>query len=175
MKNEVRIEGEVAYLRLSGRYATHEAIVDTADLPFLEQHDRLWHGVILKNESIPRPTAYARGKERPKVVYLYRLILGAGKGQEVDHINHDPLDNRRSNLRLTTHAENLQNRAGAQRNSTTGVRGVVYLPKLGVYRAGLKLNGKFRHLGHFKTIEAAEMAAITGRKTLFTHSSESRT
>ena len=49
-------------------------------------------------------TAYARSNG----IYLHRLIVGAKAGEEVDHINGDGLDNRRSNLRIVTHAENLR-------------------------------------------------------------------
>lgn len=41
--------------------------------------------------------------------YIHRLILNAPKGQEVDHINHDTLDNRHCNLRLVSHKENRLN------------------------------------------------------------------
>ena len=41
--------------------------------------------------------------------YIHRLILNAQKGQEVDHINHNTLDNRRCNLRIVTHKENRLN------------------------------------------------------------------
>lgn len=44
--------------------------------------------------------------------YLHREIMSAPCGYDVDHINHDTLDNRKSNLRICLHAENLRNRLG---------------------------------------------------------------
>lgn len=47
---------------------------------------------------------------KPVMLGMHRFILGAGDGVEVDHINGDGLDNRRSNLRLATHSQNQANR-----------------------------------------------------------------
>jgi len=43
-------------------------------------------------------------------VMLHKFIMGAVKGMEVDHINGNPLDNRRENLRVCTTQENRRNR-----------------------------------------------------------------
>lgn len=55
---------------------------------------------------------------------LHRVITNCPPTRIVDHLNHNPLDNRRSNLRVTTHSGNGLNRSGPQPNSTTGIRGV---------------------------------------------------
>jgi len=55
---------------------------------------------------------------------IHRLLTEAPQGLEVDHINGDSLDNRRSNLRVVTRAQNSQNRRGADRDSRSGIRGV---------------------------------------------------
>ena len=47
---------------------------------------------------------------RQTVVLMHRQILLPGPSEQVDHINHDLLDNRRCNLRLATYAENAYNR-----------------------------------------------------------------
>lgn len=44
-----------------------------------------------------------------KLLYLHRIIMGAKPGQLIDHINGDGLDNRRENLRVVTHAQNVKN------------------------------------------------------------------
>lgn len=71
-----------------------------------------WHCIPISKE-----LAYAcnssRHQGRHKKVYMHRFIMNAPKGLEVDHINHDGLDNRKSNLRVCTHSENLRNRKEA--------------------------------------------------------------
>ncbi|WP_424950588.1 HNH endonuclease [Deinococcus sp.] len=59
-----------------------------------------------------------------KTVRLHNLILPPAEGQVIDHINRDPLDNRRSNLRLVTPAQNAMNRGVREgRSRFRGVSG----------------------------------------------------
>lgn len=104
---------------------------------------------------------------------LHRLIVDAPKGLEVDHINGDPLDNRRANLRIVTHAQNLQNLKGANANSTTGVRGVC-LTRNGMFTARIKHLYRERYLGTFKTLEEAAQAARAARLAAFPYSEEDK-
>ena len=83
---------------------------------------------------------------------MARVIMSAPKGMTVDHINHDTLDNRRSNLRLATYSENLKNR-GKSKANTSGFTGVGI--HKGKYRACIQKNGKQISLGHFETIKEA--------------------
>jgi hypothetical protein len=53
---------------------------------------------------------FARNKKTRKTTALARIIKKARKGQIVDHINRDPLDNQRSNLRIVNHRQNMLNR-----------------------------------------------------------------
>lgn len=43
-------------------------------------------------------------------VLLHRFLMGPNNPQIIDHINRNPLDNRKSNLRFCTHSENSKNR-----------------------------------------------------------------
>ncbi len=83
--------------------------------------------------------------------------------QEVDHIDGDGLNNCKANLRIVTHAQNIQNQR-VQRRSKSGYRGVTYFPDCGEWkrnkpwRARIKVNGQDRTIGYFETPEQAATA-----------------
>jgi HNH endonuclease len=77
---------------------------------------------------------------------------------QVDHINGDTLDNRRSNLRVCDNSANQHNR-GLQRNNRSGVKGVRRLGrKKKPWVASIRIRGRNIYLGTFATIEQAERA-----------------
>jgi hypothetical protein len=90
-------------------------------------------------------------------IYLHKYILNVGKAYTVDHINGDTLDNRKSNLRKCTHAQNIQN-AGA-RGGISGYKGVFPIitksGKVTGYFARIYCNMKRIYLGSAKTAEDA--------------------
>ncbi len=88
---------------------------------------------------------------------MHRLVLDAPAGLQVDHKNHDGLDNRRANLRLATSAQNGSNRRlGA--NSASGYKGVIWHERLQRWWARIAVNGNRHDLGYFATAEAAAAA-----------------
>jgi hypothetical protein len=107
------------------------------------------------------------------LLHQHLLRLTSGSGLECDHINGDALDNRRANLRLVTHAQNMQNLHGPYRNSTTGYRGVHQYKDTGRFAAYVRAHGKHIHLGSFGTAEEASEAAIAARAKYMTHAPES--
>jgi len=87
---------------------------------------------------------------------MHRFIINVPKGKCVDHINNNKLDNRKSNLRICTDAENSRNK-GKQRlkHSTSKFKGVSYKTGHGWYPV-LWINNKAISRGHYDTeIEAA--------------------
>lgn len=96
---------------------------------------------------------YVRTRIKSKTLYLHRLLLGASKGFEVDHINRNTLDNRRINIRIVTRKLNILNR-GLNKNNKSGFRGVSRVGKK--WTAHIVNNYKAFNLGIFRTkIEAA--------------------
>jgi hypothetical protein len=83
-----------------------------ADFARVDIADWLW----LREYSFSRVgNGYAKATIDGRIVYLHHLLLGhvkRGSGLQTDHINRDPLDNRRQNLRIVTPKENQHNRGG---------------------------------------------------------------
>ncbi len=110
-----------------------------------------------------RWTASSRSKESNwSHLLIHQQIMGA-KG--VDHVNGDPLDNRRSNLRLTTAVENARAYRRKGTASTSRFRGVSYFKVRSKWQAQISAPsetgvgvGKRIHLGCFPTEEAAARA-----------------
>ena len=72
----------------------------------------------------------------------------------VDHINLNPLDNRKMNLRICTKQQNEMNRP-LRNNNTSGITGVSLYKQTNKWRAYIEYNQKYIHLGLFDTKEDA--------------------
>ena len=105
-------------------------------------------------------------REKSLLVYMHRVILSAPVGLQVDHINHNGLDNCRCNLRLCTHAENQRN-SPLRKDSTSGYKGVCWLINKNKYQAKIYLNRKQICLGSFDCPVEAAKAYNAKAKELF--------
>jgi hypothetical protein len=92
---------------------------------------------------------------------MHREIMNAPDDLHVDHINGNGLDNRESNLRLATSAQNTWNR-DKNKNNTTGFKGVTCDKGRGKFRAQIRVNGKHVHLGWFDDPRKAAVAYDSG-------------
>lgn len=91
-----------------------------------------------------------------KMVKLHRFIMGVSDiSLCVDHINGDPLDNRKCNLRVCKQGENMRNYRNAW--GKEGIRGVMET-KTGKFRARIRYLNKLYHIGTFDTQHDASVA-----------------
>jgi len=85
---------------------------------------------------------------------MHRLIMNAQPGEQVDHINHNTLDNRKPELRLCTKSQNQHN-VGKRQDNTSGFKGVTWHKRDQKWQARIMKSGKDKHLGNFDTPELA--------------------
>jgi AP2 domain/HNH endonuclease len=149
------------------------ALVDDEDYETLARYK--WCADIKSN------TVYAsrrvRGKKGQAHIRMHRVIMGAPSALEVDHINHCGIDNRKSNLRICTHQENLQNKqrlnpAIASRkkskNDTSRYKGVHWDKTNRRWVAQISINCKKINLGSFQNELEAYTAYVNAVERLET-------
>jgi hypothetical protein len=93
------------------------------------------------------------GGWRAKRLYIHQLVLPVPTGYEVDHVNRNKLDNRRTNLRMATRAQNARNRVRSE-GARARYRGVQLAPS-GKWGAYIRVDGKQKWLGCFDSPEEA--------------------
>lgn len=97
-------------------------------------------------------------KGKDSTIKLHRLIMNCPKGKEVDHINHNTLDNRRKNLRICTHTENMSNSPKGKGKSSK-FKCVQYRPNCKLkWEARFSQQGKYKRIGLFSTEIIAAIA-----------------
>lgn len=103
-------------------------------------------------------TKHFRGKS--SLERMHRVLMSPPSDMVVDHISGDTLDNRRSNLRVVEHRDNIQN----SKNHSSGYPGVFW----GGYswRCGFRLNGKQVYFGSYKDKESAAVSLYNSAKRL---------
>lgn len=93
-----------------------------------------------------------------KKIRMHRLLLAPQQSyQIIDHINHDKLNNRRSNLRIVTNSQNQMNRDKPKQN-TSGVKGVYWHKNKKKWQANIQIDNKLLYLGIFNSKQDAIMA-----------------
>ena len=100
-------------------------------------------------------------------VFMHRFVMDYhDKDNVVDHINRNRLDNRKANLRTSTHQENTINKS-VQSNNTSNIPGVSWRKDRNKWRAYITVNGKQISLGMFKDKEEAVKARKEGENKYF--------
>lgn len=119
------------------------AIVNSVDADFIGQ----WNWCAYR---CPKGTFYAVRTDHDgavqRTVRMHRALACAPSSMEVDHVDRDPLNNRRSNIRIATRAQNNRNR-GRQRNNTSGYKGVSWYAEHEQWGGRIRVGGRTHFLG----------------------------
>lgn len=126
------------------------AQIDDEDWPLLAPYK--WYA------ARDRGTWYAHagpldGDRSKAKIKMHHLILGT---RWADHRDGDGLNNRRSNLRLCTNAQNQQN-TGA-RSGSSGFKGVSWNSRKGLWLVQFRWDGRYHYVGYFRDEIAAARA-----------------
>lgn len=100
---------------------------------------------------------YARAYKDGKSIKMHRIIMSPPATLEVDHINGNPLDNRRENLRIVTHAQNQANRT-INSNNSSGYKGVSFdstMSRKKRWQARIHHQGKSIRIGRYLSAKEA--------------------
>lgn len=149
------MRGDVAEVPLSRGFV---ALIDAADAPLVAPFG--WRAVTSEGH-----TYALRTLGNGAVLYLHRFLMQPPPGFVVDHVDGNGLNNRRSNLRLATVAQNGMN-SRRPVNNTTGFKGVTYAKARNQFFASIMADNHVYRLGYFKTAEEAHAAYRGAAKVL---------
>lgn len=94
---------------------------------------------------------------RHRYLSMHRVIMGAKRGEQVDHINGNGLDNRRDNLRICTNRQNVQN-SKRRKDNKSGYKGVTWNKCDCKWLARIGVDGGVTYLGSYDLLEDAARA-----------------
>jgi hypothetical protein len=136
-----------------------EFLIDQDDLEFVEKNK--WY--LLKSSTSRTNYLFCRKRigKIVKIQFLHRFLTNCPKGKDVDHINGDGLDNRKSNLRICTRSQNKMNTNKITKKCTSIFKGVSFAAtekRKRKWRASITINGKSKTIGRFLTENEAALA-----------------
>jgi hypothetical protein len=145
----------------------YSTIVDDedADLGCLK-----WYSGVVRWGPYAQRDAPMVGGVRGKVMLMHRVIaerMGIDTSQMIDHINGNPLDNRRANLRSASASENARNVSGERANNTSGAMGVHFDKSRSKWMAFIRIDGAMKNLGRFATLEEAQAARLEAERKVW--------
>lgn len=139
--NEIVIYNDYAEIILYDEHCEEKcrALIDLEDVDNIKMYKWFFDG------------RYVRNSNKQK---LHRTIINVSEEKIIDHINHNTLDNRKSNLRICTQNDNAKNKS-KQINNTSGVTGVSWYKKYEKWRVRIQVNNKDILIGYFDDKEEA--------------------
>ena len=129
----------------------HKAIIDDEDCGLVSKYK--WQARVSPRNVYARHTLRENGKPK-RTLDMHRLIMNAPENSQVDHINGNGLDNRKTNLRICKKSDNAKN-ATKRIDNKSGYKGVYKFQNK--WRAMIGVNNKRVHLGMFEDkVDAAK-------------------
>jgi hypothetical protein len=129
-------------------------LVDNEDFAWLNQ----WKWNVIKGLNNYYASRNSRKNGIKELIYMHRLIMNTPKNMEVDHKDHNGLNNQKSNLRNCTQSQNQKNKRASGKSKYLGVTHYKHRNKYDYIASQISMNGKIVRLGYFKTEKEAAIA-----------------
>ena len=153
--NEYEIIGDKAWIYCFNRQnePSGKFLIDLEDLEIVIAHKwRFWKG------------RYFTGNTNP--ISIHAFLMQPEKGCVVDHIDNNPANNCRNNLRITTQAKNRLNSSLSKKN-TSGVAGVSWDKNRNKWAVEIRMSGIRCHLSRWDRLEDAVYARYLAETILY--------
>ena len=137
----------------------YETLIDDSDIFLISKFK--WYARICKRKIYAARHRRKYEKRGPDIIYLHRFLMNPKVDMKIDHKNGNTLDNRKSNLRICTHAENIRN--SKKHNGHSQYKGVVWNKQIKRWTAKIQ----DRHIGTFLREEEAARAYDNKAKETF--------
>lgn len=148
-RNEYLFTGDICRIKLYNKLCEEiaETVIDADD--YEKVKDKKWF--------------FHQGYATSGKIRLTHVIYNRNEGMVIDHVNHDTLDNRKVNLRICSHGQNLCN-AKTRKDNTSGYRGVSWDKEKQKWMAKITYGKKQIVLGRYATKKEAAKAYNVGAK-----------
>lgn len=167
-KNDFKIVDDYAIIYLKKPDGTiFETLIDLEDLDKVINFPYTWNADYQKKIKNYYAVATVQlgvvdGRRKSTSVFLHKFVMNE-KENIVDHIEHNTLDNRKKNLRVTNNALNSKNRKGKNSNNKSGYRNVFWNSTIEKWSVRLCKDYKTINLGDYDDVDEAACIAKEGR------------
>lgn len=166
-RHQKTLETHNTYEQKNGYYIGYtqkkeQFFFDIEDYEIIKNY--VWH--IGKDGYVVTNNPNWKEKNKHKLIRMHRLVMGISDDSiKIDHKNRKRNDNRKDNLRIATDQENSRNTSKQKDSTYSKYKGVCYHKNGKMWVAYIRINGKRKHLGSFKTeLEAAKAYEKAAKK-----------
>lgn len=160
-KNEYTISEDGGYYTFTIRNNNNEILYGKVDV---EDYDIVKAYTWRASNAGGYPSAQEKNGKRK--IKMHRLLIGDTGDFVVDHIDRNPLNNRRNNLRITTPYQNHINKSISKYNKS-GITGVVWHKRDNIWESNISYNNTPIYLGRYTNKNDAIVARLEAELKYF--------
>lgn len=145
---------------------------DYAEIVLYDPHGKEVDRALIDLEDVETVSEYKWCSKKGYVMcdsqklFIHRLVTHCLKDKQVVHMDNNPLNNRKRNLRCVNKNEVGYNRSVTKRNKS-GITGVVFLKDRNKWRSSIRCEGVWMNLGHYEDIHEATKVRLKAEKEHF--------